>query len=76
MKTEDWDSVLTARKELQKSFTEAVESGDAAAISAVLPKLLAQTQQENTALAGLTAKLQAELQKAAAPAPSPSAAQE
>lgn len=75
LKTEEWDSALTARKELQKSFTEAVESGDAAAIGAALPKLLAQTQQENAALAELTAKLQAGLQKAA-PAPSPSAAQQ
>lgn len=61
LKAENWDSVLTGRKELQQSFTAAIEAGDAAAISTVLPKLLEQTRGENTALGQLVAKLQAEL---------------
>lgn len=69
LKAENWDGVLTGRKELQQSFTEAVKAGDAGAISTVLPKLLEQTRQENTALGQLAAKLQAQWQQAPASAP-------
>ncbi|MNC67485.1 hypothetical protein D3C75_1179870 [compost metagenome] len=51
--------MLTGRKELQQSFTAAIEAGDAGAISSVLPKLLEQTRGENAALGQLVAKLQA-----------------
>lgn len=68
LKTDEWDGTLAGRQELHKAFTDAIASGDSAAISAVLPQLLAQTQKENSALADVIAKLQAELQNTAAPA--------
>lgn len=75
LKDKDWDGTMAARKDLLKLFTEAIESADAAAISQAMPQLLAQIQEENAALAGVIAKLQAELQQAAAPTlvPTPSA---
>lgn len=69
LKAENWDGILAGRKELQQSFTEAVKAGDAGAISSVLPKLLEQTRQENTALAQLAAKLQAQWAQVPASAP-------